>query len=188
MRYLTIHDIEEELVSLDDGREYLGLQPDDDGNHPDDTKVMAMLSGARNVCEEFTGLAFGRKTLEVAMADFPDGVIELPAPPLVGVISITVDGVEMDAADYEVDTYSQPGRVLPADTWPTTLGAVGSVKIRYACGYGVDTDGGEAIPPMAKIAILMTLGSMYDGTEKPGEIPMAVDAMLRPLRMRLGAA
>jgi uncharacterized phiE125 gp8 family phage protein len=182
-----ITDVQEEPVSLDDAHDYLGLQAIG-FQHPDDAKIEIMIKAAREMCEQFTGLTFARKTYEVALSSFPTGVIELPGSPVVLVESITVSGVAVDPDEYVVGTYSRPGTVGPVGNWPSITSATNTVVIRYQAGYGVDSDGGEELPAVVKSAILLTLGNLYDGVDKLADIPMAVDVMLRPMRVNLGGA
>jgi uncharacterized phiE125 gp8 family phage protein len=184
-----IADVMVEPVTLEECRDYLGLQVvvESDG-HPDDAKIEIMMKAAREICEQFTGLAFARKTYEIAMPSFPTGVIELPGAPVVLVEYITVAGAAIDPDEYVVDTYSKPGTVGPVTDWPSITTATNTVVVRYQTGYGVDSDGGEELPAVVKSAILLTVGNLYDGVDKLADIPMAVDVILRPLRINLGGA
>ena len=123
-----IEDVVEEPIPLAEARDYLGVHVvDESDGHPDDEKITAMLKAAREMCEQFAGLAFGGKTIEIALDAFPSGAVEIPLGPLVSVDSITVAGEAIDAAGYTVDTYSKPGRVVPVTSWPVVTAATNTV-------------------------------------------------------------
>ena len=161
MRPIIITQPTDEPLTLAECRSHLNLyayEVDSDGvySHPDDELIADMLTAARELCEDFTGLSFVPKTYEVAMNNFPTGAIELPMGPLVSVTSIAVandsDGL-VDADDYVVDPYSRPGRVVPVSTWPSVTAATNLILIRYISGFGEDSDGGQRLPFMARNAM-----------------------------------
>ena len=69
-------------------------------------------------------------------------VIELPQPPLVSVQSIKYTDLNntvqtLDPSTYQVDTVSEPGRLLPLPgaIWPITMpGVLNAVQISYTAG------------------------------------------------------
>jgi len=190
-----------ELLTLEECREHLNIQPyeidsDGVGSHPDDLMIMAMQSAAREHCENFLGRSLAIKTYEIAMDEFPVGDIELPMPPLVVVESVTAgedsDGL-VDSNLYAVDGYSEPAKVVPVTTWPTVVASTNNVRIRYTAGYGEDSDGNLPLPYVIRAALLLMLTHLYeqrsDSSDKPViSIPNGVEALLRPLRVRLGMA
>ena len=90
----------------------------------------------------------------------------LPFPPLQSVVSVKYDdgaGVEqiLGITEYEVDTVSQPGWVVPVTTgWPTAVwDSINSVRIRFVAGYDPGTDSpidlAANVPQSLKAAILL---------------------------------
>ncbi len=162
--------------------------------------------------------AFPAASINVFLQRRPSSTaIDLPGGPVRAIISITVpppdvewtsDDVDSDAlsdapiwADgtvnpdlYILDDYRSPNQVRPvASSWPSVAAAPNAVKVRYLAGYGVDSDGGEPIPKALRAAILLILGHLYenrtDSTEKAmTSIPNGAEALMRPLRVRLGMA
>mgnify|MGYP003647048015 CR=1 FL=1 len=144
----------------------------------DDTYIAALIQVAREYAENYTRRAFVQRTLELTLPYF-DGYqseIFLPQPPLQSVTSIKyldADGVltTIAAADYQVDTYSQPGRVKPAylDSWPVvTRGDFNAVQIRYIAGYdslGSPPDYAGNIPKALKQWMLLRVGGLYRDRE-----------------------
>lgn len=69
--------------------------------------------------------------------------ILIPRPPLIAIATVRYDDVDgdeqtVDAADYQYDVYSEPGRLRPAvdASWPATeVGVFNTVRITYTAGY-----------------------------------------------------
>jgi uncharacterized phiE125 gp8 family phage protein len=201
-----------EPITLADLRLHLGIVPyevdsNGAGDHPHDAMIMAMLAAARTHAEEFTGRSIALKTYELRLDGWPeDTEVELPMPPLVSIESvkyIDADEVEqtISATDYVIDTYEPTaGWLLPASgtTWPTPLAVVNCVRIRYRAGYQVpepDSSPEDApdLPGAIRAALLLLVGHFYENREAVSskaltEVPLAVTALLRPYRVRLGMA
>jgi uncharacterized phiE125 gp8 family phage protein len=193
----VIVDVTEEPLTIAECRLHLRIDPDvnsdDEETHPDDTLILALLAAAREHCENFTGLSLAPKTLEIAMDEFPeDTIVELPAGPVVSVTSVTVDGEVVAEANYELDTYTRPDRLLPVTEWAASTATTNAIKIRYVAGYGDGTDE-TPIPYALRAAILLVLAHLYehreDATERAlSSIPLGAKALMRPLRVKRGMA
>ena len=155
----------------------------------DDALIAVYLSAARELCEEMARRAFTTQTLRLSLDEWPCGrVIKLPRPPLISVTSIVYtddDGIATTwpAANYVVDTDSEPGRILPDPdvVWPVgeTLRAAGGIKITYQAGYGA----AAACPKKYQMAVLLLAAHLYERREaaadaKMEEIPFGVTALL----------
>ena len=82
---------------------------------------------------------------------------------------------------------------LWSEGWPAITAATNAVKIRYLAGYDIDSDGGEALPKMIRAAVLLVVGHLYANREASTEvalthIPLGVESLLRPHRVRMGMA
>lgn len=200
--------VQAEPLSIDECRTHLqaAAYGDTELDAVDDTYIGALLSAARDHCEQFVGLSLAQRVLEVEIDSFPgrDGAIELPFGPVVEVIAITVgvvdaggsssssDDAAIDPGTWRLDDYSQPNRLLPVGAWPA-VAAGQAIRVRYLAGYGVDSDGGLPLPPVARAAIQLVLGHLYAHREEASDkaltaLPLGVEALLRPLRVRLGLA
>jgi hypothetical protein len=76
------------------------------------------------------------------------------------------------AGDFQVDTHSEPGRILPNvnQPWPYTLFDVpNSVRTFFTAGYGTD---GLNIPDHFKTAILIYTAGLYEFREPVSELPL----------------
>ncbi len=146
----------------------------------DDDLITALITVAREYAENYTRRAFIQQTLEYTTHCFPaGGVFELPRPPLQSVTSIKyidVDGVlqTVDAADYQVDTYREPGLVKPAylESWPIVVRSdFNAVQIRYVAGYSPsgspasDLDYAANVPTALKHWMKVRIANMYEFRE-----------------------
>lgn len=157
----------------------------------EDALITALISAAREYCENYTSRALATQTLEMYLDRFPCAYeIELLRPPLQSVTSVTYTDsagttTTMTAnTDYIVDADSMMGRiVLPyGKLWPSfTPYSVNPIKIRYVAGY---TD----IPKTIKQAMLLLIGHWYANREAigttEGEMDIAVKALLSMNRIR----
>ena len=94
---------------------------------------------------------------------------------------------------YVLDDYRRPNQAKPVTAWPAITAATNAVKIRYLAGYDIDSDGGEALPKMIRAAVLLVVGHLYANREASTEvalthIPLGVESLLRPHRVRMGMA
>lgn len=185
--------------------------------HPHDDLITGVyLPAAREACENYLGRALAPQTLELSLSRFPGGFvagmllpfeqwrlpreIELPMGPLLGVESVTYtdgDGNEQTFADYNVDTYSEPGRIRlkTGVSWPTTQDVPNAVIVRYQAGYSIPGSSPEDVqlPHAIRAAILLTLGDRYENraaTVAPGmiELPLGVQYLLTPYQVRSSMA
>ena len=142
----------------------------------DDTLIESMLiPAARRYAENLTRRAFVQQTLELTLPYF-EHCIELPRPPLISVTHvkyIDADGVlqTVDAEDYQIDTYREPGLIKPAylETWPVvTRSDFNAVQIRYVAGYspiGSPTDYASGVPQLLKQWMCVRVAQMYEHRE-----------------------
>jgi uncharacterized phiE125 gp8 family phage protein len=181
----------EEPITLDELKDHLRV----DGTE-EDALIMAYGRAARRQCELISRRAFVTQTWELALECWPQwgypqrSYIGLPYPPLQSVISISyVDsaGVTsvMPGADYVVDNYREPGRVILGygKIWPSvTLRPGPSVIVRYVAGHGSPV----VVPETYKQAIKLLAAHYYENREAvviqagamATKVPLAVEALL----------
>lgn len=170
----------EEPVSLAEAKAHAAIEITDD-----DTMVTAFIVAARQWAETFMKRQIITATYTLLLDEFPD-VITLPRPPLSVVNSVKyldTDGVQqtLDAALYTVDTYSTPGRIMPAynEVWPDYRSQFNCIEVAYDCGYGDAT----AVPEWIKLAIKILVAHWYEHrrpvTEGAiNEVPWTCEALL----------
>jgi uncharacterized phiE125 gp8 family phage protein len=175
-------------VTLEEVKAHCRVSFDDD-----DDLLQIYLEAATSHCEEFQGRAYCEQTWELTLDEFPLEEIEIRRPPLIGVVSIKYDdgdGLEqtVDVSEYTVDTVSEPGWVLPADSWPSgVFDGINAVRIRFKAGYAdsMDSPNVSLIPKDIKAAILLYVGTLYANREtivigqSAVTIPWAAEQLLR---------
>lgn len=155
----------------------------------EDSLISALITAAREYCENIQHRALCTQTWELVLDDWPnEDYIELPMPPLQSVTSVKYKdtaGTETTWAstNYIVDPDSFVGRLALAYgiTWPSgELYPAGGIRIRFVCGYGV----ASAVPQAVKQAMLLLIGHWYENREAVNignivnDIPFAVNALL----------
>lgn len=203
-----------EPITLEQARAHLeAVQYGDSDGDPideiDDLMIMGLVAAAREHCEDFLGLSLSPRVLEIALDNFPSTqvegrtYIELPMGPVSEIVSITTpdasgdsddtDADPMEESDYVLDDFSVPARVVPVAGWPSMISGTNAIRIRYAAGYAIDSDGVSEIPATFRAAMLLVLGHLYANREENTEkamtsLPLGVEALLRPRRVLLGMA
>ena len=203
-----------EPIDIEQARAHLEavMYGDSDGDpidDLDDLMIMGWVAAAREHCEDFLGLSLSPRTLEIALERFPstrlDGrtYIDLPMGPVSEIVSITIpdasgdsddtDADPMDTAGYRLNDFVAPARVEPVSGWPSMTAGTNAIRIRYTAGYEIDSDGVSAMPAKIRAAILLMLGHLYANREAVAagamsELPLGVEALLRPRRLENGMA
>lgn len=173
-----------EPVTLTEAKAHLRIEHD-----LDDTYITALIKAARLHAELHCWRGFITQTWEVTLEEFPDCAVTLPKGKLASITSVKyvdADGAEqtLDAAVYDYDTDSEPGRLLLAygESWPSARTQWDAVRIRYVVGAAT-------APEDVKQAILLLVSQMYEHRtpEVTGPIissvKFAVDALLGPHRL-----
>ena len=155
-----------------------------------DARVLALITVARETCENRTERTMLSTPWRLTMDSFPDA-FELMQPPIIAVQSVQfVDeaGVlqTLDPADYTLDTVSEPGYLVPAygKEWPATRSQPNAVVVNYTAGYGLLP---ANVPAPLKQWMLLAIGDMYGTRNASSEKPVVkhnfVDGLLDPYRM-----
>ncbi len=180
-----------EPVTLAEARAHLRVDDTSENDY-----ITALITVAREHAESLTDRQFITATYALRLDDFPRwscAIIRPPRPRLIAVSSLTyVDTAgatqTLDAAAYQVDTVSEPGRILPAYglTWPSARIQANAVTITYTSGYGATA---AVVPKAIRQAILMLVAHWFENREPvvvgtiTSEIPMTVKALLGPYRI-----
>ncbi len=159
-----------------------------------DGMLEAFIDAATSYLDGYTGI-LGRclieQTWELYYDTFPCGDLRIPLGNLISVTSVeyvdptTLLYVTWDAANYETDTYSLDGWVIPVDAWPTPAETSNAVRVTFKAGYG---DAADDVPAAIRQAMLMLIGHWQENRENVVidqtaiKLPMAADALLAPFR------
>lgn len=154
-------------ISLQEAKDHLRVDTDDD-----DALIEALIDAATGYFDGPDGIlnrALIAQTLELVLAEFPCGAIELPCPDLIEVqgIRYAVLGSPDTAAltAYQIDRGGIKARLLPAygQSWPSVpLGLANGVTITYRAGFGGHPG---AVPSGLTAAIKLMLGDLYENRE-----------------------
>lgn len=164
-------------------------------DHTDnDTQITALIEAATSYLDGYHGI-LGRclieQTWELYYDTFPTDDLRIPLGNLISVTSVeyvdptTLLYVTWAAANYETDTYSLDGWVIPVDTWPTPAETINAVRVTFKAGYGSTA---ASVPAAIRQAILMIIGHWFESRETviidqtAIKLPMAADALLAPFR------
>lgn len=165
-----------DLVSDADLRTHLRIASDGS----EDGLMVAYRLAAHKMAEHYANYPIGSQVLELALDGFPDDAIRLrgKVTALTSVKYMDADEVEqtVSSTNYTLDDYGIPCWVVPAVdyTWPTTLDAANSVKVRFTAGDA---------PDAVKSALLIIIGNLYEHRgDEAQDIPQAAKALLDTVR------
>lgn len=139
-----------------------------------DALINTLIASCRRYAENITKRAFCTQTRELNLPGFPaNSIIKVPRPPLQSIVSITYIDQSgtvqtVDAANYQVDTVSEPGRVKPAylKYWPfVRTSDFNAVKVTYICGYspvGSPSDYAAGMPESLKTWMKMRVNTLFE--------------------------
>ncbi len=152
----------------------------------DDTLLTALVTAARRKIERELRRAIVTQTWLLTLDSFP-AEIRVPLPPLQSITHVkyydTADALQtLDAADYQVDSKSEPGRIVPAYglSWPSTRSKLNAVEVKFVAGFGL----AASVPETIKAAIKLLAAHWYENREAttPAQesepLPMAVDSIV----------
>lgn len=188
-----------EPITLAEAKAHLGIG--DEATAAQNAYITGLIQVAREYAEHYTGRALVQRTLELTLPSF-SYEIELPRPPLVSVSYVkyleTAGGVltTVDPAQYQVDTYQEPGVLRPAHNssgWPAVRGDYNAVQIGYVAGYplvGSPADYVSNIPAAARQWMKIRVGQWFEFREPIivgtiiASIPRDhVDGLLDPIKV-----
>jgi uncharacterized phiE125 gp8 family phage protein len=154
-----------EPVTLAEAKIHLKI----DSDTTDDLLVTALITAAREACENYTGRALIEQSWEFAFDEFCDDEIELQNPPLSSVTSITYKDIDnvtktLSTSVYDVDVYSVPGKIFLkyGQMWPSVLDVENSILVTYKAGYGTAA---SSVPASIRAAMLLIIGHLYENRE-----------------------
>lgn len=155
-----------ELLTADECKTHLRITTTDH-----DTEIGLLLIEARAIYERDTNRSLVTTTWNYFLDGWPRQrdrwTITPPIAPLQSVVTlkyIDPDGnlQTWDAANYQVDTNSEPGRIVPAaDASFPDLGVeyVNNVQVNFEAGYG---DTAADVPDEHRRPVLLLVGYLFD--------------------------
>ena len=182
-----------EPLTVDDVKAHCRI----DGN-AEDTLLTGLIKAARQHIESATNRALISQTITAKCDEWADWhkdetQLWLPMPPLISVTSVQyVDSAgatqTLAANQYTIDTYSLPGRVIPAYgvTWPTPRYQENAITVVYLAGYGTTA---ASVPQPIRQAMLFLVAHWYENREPVNignittDLPFTVAALVAPYRV-----
>jgi uncharacterized phiE125 gp8 family phage protein len=136
--------------------------------------IASMVRAAREICEQYTGLTFAKKTLQVYFEkdDFSDNVVILPFNPI-DKTSVVVKRVDSEGIETTItknsDYYLRGNQSvdLQIASFISTVGVVNSevdYLVEYDCGYGISGKT-ESLPSGLMLAMEKLLSEWYENRE-----------------------
>jgi len=159
-----------------------------------DSMIVVLSKVAREYAEARTWKQIIPATYILYLDKFSEGIIELPKFPVISVDSIkyydTTETLQtLDADYYQQDLNSEPARIRPIDTWPSTYEMLNAVEIEFKAGFDESQQGEKyKVPEKIKQAMLMLIKHWYDNREAvivsegrsidSQEVPLTANALL----------
>lgn len=179
-----------EPVSLSDAKTHLRVDIESDDDH-----ILALVTAAREWCENYTQRTFVHTQWTMTLDTFPFE-IELPRPPVAVATGNTATAITyametggtatLATSQYRVDRTAEPGviRTVYAGTWPSHLLDRNSISVTWYGGYGED---GTKVPKVVRSAILMLVAYWYERRLAADQIatnavPFGVSSMLDSIK------
>lgn len=142
----------------------------DSDNTAEDTMFSGVwIPAVTEACEQLLKRSIMAQTWVLTLDGFADE-ITLPNPRLLSVTSVEYKDTAgawqtLAGTVYEVDSASEPGRVVLASGqgWPAVFDGVGVVKITYSAGYASGSEAAQqaAVPASIKQWLLLAVGTAY---------------------------
>ena len=174
----------EEIITLEDAAEFIRAE----FSGSEENLIETFITAARQMCEEYLFRRIGVQTVELRDKGFPvnNTPIILPAP-LISVESIKyLDGnnAEQTLSESEyVVSDSEPGLIIPVNSWPDISNAGDSLRVVFVAGYSAGESPilSELLPKTIKTAMLMQIADMYENREAQVERPLTANQTLQNL-------
>lgn len=177
----------DEPITTDEARDHLRI------SHTSENPLIdAYIKAARLYVEAYTKRQLVEATWLLRLDRFPPREISVPLPPLSSVTSVAYvdengDAQTWDAALYQSDLDSEPGRIKPIEggSFPSTqANTYATVTVTFVAGYGGLSD----VPERFKHAIKLMVGHWFEFREpvvdgRVMKVPISVDALLAQDRM-----
>lgn len=188
IRSQVIYEPRVEPVSLVETKEKIYVTESDR-----DSTIERLITVARRMCEEYSGLSFITQTRVVKLGSFgrlEQSIIHIPNGPIqaisgedsdentLGISYIDTNGNPQTLAlgtGFTVDTHSSIPRIAPVNCWPSvSTDILLPITVTYVAGYAAP----ENVPAEAKEAILAQVGYMYNDPEGAGGLCRAAQDFL----------
>jgi len=175
-----------EPITLTEAKNFLRV---DHSN--DDTLISALITSARQLCEEYTRRILVTTTIDEYYDKFPtnrfenlSNLIYLSRGPVSSITSLKYvneigSEVTISSSLYITDLISEPARVQSVSGWFAAAGVVNQVIVRYVVGTGV-----SSIPKPLIQGMMLVISDLYDQrNDRVKQLPTASEYLWNPYRI-----
>ncbi len=149
-----------------------------------DEDISALITAAREWCEDYQGKKYITQTLELILDSFPETIEFRNCSPVQSITSIKYTdytGLEstIETSEYILDNDSFVNRIVTSygKAWPSVLlQAINGVRVRFIAGYGSES----AVPQSVKQAMILQIRLLYNyySPDEREKLERARDALL----------
>ncbi len=186
MAYSIVTAAASEPITLAEAKAFLRVDGSDD-----DDLINALISAAREMCEQYTRRILVTTTVDEYFDGFPNykdavskDIIYLSRGPVQSITSVKyVDEIgseeTVDSSYYVSDIISEPARIASTAGWFATNGIINQVIVRYTVGTSV-----ADIPKPLKQGMLLIISELYDNRgDRVRQLPTASEYLFNPFRI-----
>lgn len=159
----------------------------------DDAYIGALITAARQECEQATGRTLITTTWEALLEAFPTAGIRLPWPNVQAITHIKWnDGTTLQTlapSAYALDATLQPPTVVlaPGNAWPNVASVANAVQVRYTAGFDNPADADSArraaVPAALRVWLQLRTAQLYLGCDAAEGVAMANHPLLWPYKV-----
>lgn len=177
---------ESEPITLSEAKNFLRVDHSDD-----DQLIAALITAARQMCEEYTRRILVTTTVDEYFDQFPknmwnghSNILYLSRGPVASITSVSyVDEIgstqTISSSLYVTDLISEPGRIQSTNGWTTGAGVVNQVIVRYVVGTDL-----SAIPKPLIQGMMLVVSDLYDQrNDRVKQLPTASEYLWNPYRI-----
>ena len=177
------------LLTPSDLYTHLRLFPQN-GAHPDDAYITALIAAATQAAEDYTQRAFMPRTVMLSRSHWADRLF-LPVNPVQSVDSITY--LDKDGNEQTLTDFTFVGDTVPAyidiHKQPEVSDKGRPITITMAAGYAIHDSPPEPVPAVFEMAVKLMVGNLYENREsvtterEAYALPQSFEYLLHPHRV-----
>ena len=140
------------VIALDRAKSFLRID-----EAAQDAEIELMAAAAAEQVENITGQRLLAQRVSLT-ADRFDDLVALPIGPVRAVVSLSADGIALDAATYRLFGPPPQSGIVAVDRWPRDPMKPRQIELVLDVGYA----DASAVPPALQMACLAALRGLYE--------------------------